>query len=66
MIESVTGVKRVLGQIAGFDGAYMRFTGQVTVERIGAGTDHEVVTAPALWELMYFGKTNSGRHEASS
>jgi hypothetical protein len=53
-------------EVGGFDGAYMRFTGQVTVERIGAGTDHEVVTGPALWELMYFGKTNSGPREVAS
>jgi CrtC N-terminal lipocalin domain len=59
MIESVKGPKRVLAQIAGFDGAYMRFTGQVTVERAGRDADRETVTAPALWELMYFGKTTA-------
>jgi hypothetical protein len=59
MIESVKGPKRVLAQIAGFDGAYMRFTGQVTVERIGSDPVAETVTAPALWELMYFGKTTA-------
>jgi hypothetical protein len=57
MIESVQGLKRVLARIAGFDGAYLRFTGQVTVERIGSNPAPEIVTAPALWELMYFGKT---------
>ena len=59
MIESVTGLKHLLARLAGFDGAYMRFTGQVTVERIGSDDDPrtESVTAPALWELMYFGKT---------
>jgi hypothetical protein len=56
MIESVRGIKHVLARIAGFDGAYLRFTGEVTVEHIG-GADPESVTAPALWELMYFGKT---------
>jgi hypothetical protein len=59
MIESVRGLKRVLARIAGFDGAYMRFTGQVTVERIGSDPVPETVTAPALWELMYFGKTTA-------
>jgi hypothetical protein len=57
MIDSVQGPKRILARIAGFDGAYMRFTGQVTVERIGSDPVPETVTAPALWELMYFGKT---------
>jgi hypothetical protein len=56
MIESVKGVKHVLAELARFDGAYMRFTGQVTVEHL-SGADPETVTAPGLWELMYFGKT---------
>ena len=59
MIESVKGAKRILARIAGFDGAYIRFTGQVTVERIGSNPVPETVTAPALWELMYFGKTTA-------
>ena len=54
-----SGAKRILAQIAGFDGAYMRFTGYVTVERIGSDPVSGTVTAPALWELMYFGKTTA-------
>ena len=34
----------------------MRFTGQVTIERIGSDPAPETATAPALRELMYFGK----------
>jgi hypothetical protein len=33
----------------------VRFTGQVTVEDLSHG-DGESVSAPALWELMFFGK----------
>jgi len=54
MINSVKGAKRMLAKLVGFDGAYMRFTGQVTVERLSG--DPVTVTAPGLWELMYFGK----------
>jgi hypothetical protein len=57
MIESIRGPKHVLAKLAGFDGAYMRFTGHVTVEHIASNADPETVTASALWELMYFGKT---------
>jgi hypothetical protein len=57
MIDSVKGPKHVLAKLVGFDGAYMRFTGQVTVEHLTDGADPAPVTAPALWELMYFGKT---------
>jgi hypothetical protein len=59
MIESVKGPKHVLATLAGFDGAYLRFTGTVTVENLAAGAGADSVTAPALWELMYFGKTSA-------
>src|SRR6266702_5723596 len=51
MIESVKGPKRVLAQLAGFDSAYMRFTGQVTVERTGSDPVPETVTAPAATSI---------------
>jgi hypothetical protein len=56
MIESLEGPKRALAKLAGFNGAYLRFTGQVTVESLTPGADANSVSAPALWELMYFGK----------
>lgn len=56
MIESLKGPKRILAQLAGFNGAYLRFTGQVTVERLTHDEDGDSASAPALWELMYFGK----------
>jgi hypothetical protein len=59
MIESLKGPKRALAQLAGFNGAYLRFTGQVTVERLTPETGIESVGAPALWELMYFGRNPS-------
>jgi len=57
MIESIKGPKHVLAKLARFDGAYMRFTGRVTVEHLTGGP--EPASAPALWELMYFGKTTA-------
>lgn len=56
MIESLKGPKLILAKLAGFNGAYLRFTGQVIVERLTHGEDPDSVSAPALWELMYFGK----------
>ncbi|MEV7342137.1 lipocalin-like domain-containing protein [Streptomyces sp. NPDC093544] len=56
MIETLKGPKRLLARLAGFNGAYMRFTGQVTVEHFTNGEAVDSVSAPALWELMYFGK----------
>ena len=57
MIESLRGPKHILARLARFDGAYLRFTGQVMVEHVTGDGNREAVTAPALWELMYFGKT---------
>jgi hypothetical protein len=60
MIETIKGPKRMLAHLTGFDGAYLRFTGQVTIEhRDTDGTTIDTATAPGLWELMYFGKNTS-------
>lgn len=56
-INELSGAKRLLAKAAGFDGAYMRFKGEVTVRAEGSvpATDN------AVWEIMYIGKNG---HEA--
>ncbi len=49
----------LLAKLIGFDGGYLRFEGTATVERIVDGAVTENVSAPAVWELMYFGKTSA-------
>lgn len=50
----------ILAKIVGFDGGYLRFEGEATVEKIENGITVEKVTAPsAVWELMYFGKSSA-------
>ncbi|MDR0526821.1 MAG: hypothetical protein LBG79_03255 [Spirochaetaceae bacterium] len=56
LVNSVSGVLRLLAKLSGFDGAYHRFTGGVIIERLEDGKVVEKLEAPALWELMYFGK----------
>ena len=46
----------VLARLAGFDGGYLRFEGEASIERLEGGSAVEKVTEPAVWELMYFGK----------
>ena len=41
----------------GFDGGYHRFEGTATIERIENGVVVETSSDPAVWELMYFGKS---------
>ena len=55
MINQLQGPKRVLARLAGFDGAYLRFTGDMRVERWRGGVMTEQFQDKAIWELMYFG-----------
>jgi hypothetical protein len=56
LIDVLSGLQAFLARIAGFDGAYLRFTGPTTVERFDSGTVVESYTErTAVWELMYFG-----------
>lgn len=48
-----------MAKLVGFDGGYHRFEGVATVERIERGEVKESVSAPAVWELMYFGKSGA-------
>ena len=53
----VTGIKRLLMRLIGLDSAYIRFSGDATVEKYEGDMVVEKVSAPAIWELMYVGKT---------
>ena len=54
-VDTVTGVKHLLARLAGIDGAYLRFSGTVTVEKHVDGTLVEQPSDPGIWELMYLG-----------
>src|SRR5579859_4687199 len=56
-IDQLHGPKKVAAKLVGFDGAYLRFTGELRIERQHAGTLVESYTDSAIWELMYLGKT---------
>ncbi|MDR0883459.1 MAG: hypothetical protein LBN05_02480 [Oscillospiraceae bacterium] len=55
MIDQLKGLTRLGAKLIGFDGAYHRFAGDVTLERLEGDSVVEKLSAPALWELMYFG-----------
>ncbi|MGC2288999.1 MAG: hydroxyneurosporene dehydrogenase [Thermoplasmata archaeon] len=55
LADTVTGFKHVLARMARVDGAYLRFSGSVTVEKYEEGTRVEQVSDPGIWELMYLG-----------
>jgi hypothetical protein len=56
MIEGLHGVKRAAAELTRFDGAYLRFSGEVRVEHYqSAEIVDQYITVDAIWELMYFG-----------
>jgi hypothetical protein len=57
--ERLTFIKRLIAKIVGFDGAYHRFTGKVTIEKFEKDMRVETFDDHAIWELMYFGKARS-------
>ena len=55
--DVLPGPLGLLAKLVGFDGGYLRFEGVATVEKIESGKVAERISAPAVWELMYFGKS---------
>lgn len=49
------GWRKLAAQLIRFDGAYLRFVGDVTIEKQIDGVVVEPFTDEAIWELMYFG-----------
>jgi hypothetical protein len=49
-------IKRIIARLIGFDGAYHRFTGKVTIEKFEGEAHVQCFADRAIWELMYFGK----------
>jgi predicted secreted hydrolase len=55
-VDMLGGFESFLARLSGFDGAYLRFTGTVTLERWDAEKIVETRSeSSAVWELMYFG-----------
>jgi hypothetical protein len=45
--------------LVGFDGAYLRFAGELRIEHYRNEQLLDSYTEGALWELMYFGKARA-------
>ncbi len=54
-IDQVKGFKHILARVANIDGAYLRFSGNVSVERYIGERLVDQASDPGIWELMYFG-----------
>jgi hypothetical protein len=59
MIDGVKGLKHIAARLAHFDGAYLRFAGDVEVSHDRGAERIETYKDEAIWELMYFGHARS-------
>jgi hypothetical protein len=55
MVDTLKGIKRIAAKLVGFDGAYLRFVGDLEISRYQASERVETFKDDAIWELMYFG-----------
>ncbi len=55
LIDTIHGIRAFLGWLIGFDGAFLRFTGDLTLDRCDGDRVVESQHDEAIWELMYFG-----------
>ena len=55
LIDGVHGFKKLAAKLIHFDGAYLRFTGELRVQRFVDDRVVEEFADEAIWELMYFG-----------
>ncbi|AWS42526.1 hydroxyneurosporene dehydrogenase [Streptosporangium sp. 'caverna'] len=54
-VEQMKGWRKAAARLIRVDGAYLRFTGDLTIEHRKHGETVETFTEEAIWELMYFG-----------
>lgn len=57
LLDRVSGFKKLLARLAGFNGSYLRFAGKVQLERFVNG-ELEDVSDPGIWETMWFGQVD--------
>jgi len=55
MVDSVKGFRRIAARLMHFDGAYLRFVGDLQISRYHGDELVETYKDEAIWELMYFG-----------
>jgi hypothetical protein len=56
LIETIHGIRRFLARLIGFDGKFLRFTGDLTLEHYEGDRLVASERDEAIWELMYFGR----------
>ena len=62
LINELQGPKKVAAKLMRFDGAYLRFTGELRIEHRRSDAVVDSYTDSAIWELLYLGKTPTEEH----
>jgi predicted secreted hydrolase len=60
--QTLHGIQRLAAHLIGFDGAYLRFSGNLELKHYEGAELVETLHAPAIWELMYLGKVDHDEH----
>jgi hypothetical protein len=55
MLDTIKGVRHIAARLMRFDGAYLRFAGDLQISRYRGSELLETHKDDAIWELMYFG-----------
>jgi len=59
LIDELHGLKKLAARLVRFDGAYLRFTGELRIEHRHADAVVDSYADSAIWELMYLGKSRT-------
>jgi hypothetical protein len=55
LADTITGIQLFLARLIGFDGAFLRFTGDLAIDHYNGEQLIESQQEEAIWELAYFG-----------
>ena len=55
LVDTIHGIRHILARLIGFDGKFLRFTGDLTMDHYEGGKIVESERDEAIWEMMYFG-----------
>ncbi|HST03546.1 MAG TPA: hydroxyneurosporene dehydrogenase [Chloroflexia bacterium] len=55
LVDDIHGIQGFLARLIGFDGAFLRFTGDLAIDHYSGDKLVESEHEEAIWELMYFG-----------
>jgi predicted secreted hydrolase len=65
LVDEIHGITHLLAKMVRFDGAYLRFSGALRLDRYDGERVTESQRDEAIWELMYFGKVREQPHRES-